>query len=381
MRVPPVALLAICAAITAVFANYIPIMRFTVPIWLVLLELIAGVIFLAPAVFSFVKHKTTVSPLSTSEATTLVTSGVFSITRNPMYVGMLLILVSIALWFETISGLIAIPLFIIIIDRFQIRVEEKHLIEKFGQAYRDYAQRVPRWLIIRGELLKMDDANKACGCSGDPKFDGVDPAYKRILWVVIAINAIMFIVEMSAGKLAGSQALQADALDFLGDSLTYGLSLAVIGMSLKARSMAALLKGVSLLLMGLWVFGSTVYQVLILGVPEAQIMGVIGLLALAANLASVFLLMRYKDGDANVRSVWLCSRNDAIGNVAVMIASVAVWFTMSAWPDLIVAAIMAGLFLRSAQLILIQAWQECRSGEDLGALESHGHKEGHDHAH
>ena len=191
----------------------------------------------------------------------------------------------------------------------------------------------------------------------------------------------MFIVEMSAGKLAGSQALQADALDFLGDSLTYGLSLAVIGMSLKVRSMAALLKGVSLLLMGLWVFGSTVYQVLILGVPEAQIMGVIGLLALAANLASVFLLMRYKDGDANVRSVWLCSRNDAIGNVAVMIASVAVWFTMSAWPDLIVAAIMAGLFLRSAQLILIQAWREYRSGEDLGALESHGHKEGHDHAH
>jgi Co/Zn/Cd efflux system component len=232
-----------------------------------------------------------------------------------------------------------------------------------------------------GELLKMDDANKACGCSGNPKFDGVDPAYKRILWVVIAINAIMFIVEMSAGKLAGSQALQADALDFLGDSLTYGLSLAVIGMSLKVRSMAALLKGVSLLLMGLWVFGSTVYQVLILGVPEAQIMGVIGLLALAANLASVFLLMRYKDGDANVRSVWLCSRNDAIGNVAVMIASVAVWFTMSAWPDLIVAAIMAGLFLRSAQLILIQAWREYRSGEDLGALESHGHKEGHDHAH
>lgn len=231
------------------------------------------------------------------------------------------------------------------------------------------------------ESLKMEDTNKACGCSGNPKFDGVDPAYKRILWAVIAINAIMFIVEMSAGKLAGSQALQADALDFLGDSLTYGLSLAVIGMSLKARSMAALLKGVSLLLMGLWVFGSTVYQVLILGVPEAQIMGVIGLLALAANLASVFLLMRYKDGDANVRSVWLCSRNDAIGNVAVMVASVAVWFTMSAWPDLIVAAIMAALFLRSAQLILIQAWQEYRSGEDLGALESHGHKEGHDHAH
>ncbi|MEP0940959.1 MAG: cation transporter [Rhizobiaceae bacterium] len=224
----------------------------------------------------------------------------------------------------------------------------------------------------------MSDENNACGCSGNPTFDGLDPAYKRVLWVVIAINAVMFLVEMSAGKLAGSQALQADALDFLGDSLTYGLSLAVIGMSLKARSMAALLKGMSLLLMGLWVFGSTAYQVLVLGVPQAEIMGAIGLLALAANLASVLLLMRYKDGDANVRSVWLCSRNDAIGNVAVMVASVAVWFTVSAWPDLIVATIMAGLFLRSSQLILVQAWQEYHSsGEDVGALQDHGH----DHAH
>lgn len=216
-------------------------------------------------------------------------------------------------------------------------------------------------------------AGSACGCSGNPRFDGVDPAYKRVLWAVIAINAAMFFVEMSAGRLAGSQALQADALDFLGDALTYGLSLAVIGMSLKVRSMAALLKGMSLLLMGLWVFGSTVYQVFVLGMPSAQIMGVIGLLALAANLASVVLLMRYKDGDANVRSVWLCSRNDAIGNVAVMAASAAVWFTASAWPDLVVALLMAGLFLRSAQLILAQAWKEYRSGEDLGALAHHGH--------
>ena len=213
----------------------------------------------------------------------------------------------------------------------------------------------------------------ACGCSGNPKFDGVDPTYKRVLWIVIFINAAMFFVEMSAGKLSGSQALQADALDFLGDALTYGLSLAIIGMNLKVRSTAALIKGLSLLFMGLWVFGSTVYQIFILGVPSAQIMGLIGLLALGANLASVALLMRYKDGDANVRSVWLCSRNDAIGNVAVMIASFAVFLTASAWPDLIVAIIMAGLFLRSAQLILVQAWQELRSGEDIGALESHGH--------
>lgn len=217
----------------------------------------------------------------------------------------------------------------------------------------------------------------ACGCSGNPQFDGLDPTYKRVLWAVIVINAAMFLVEMSAGKLAGSQALQADALDFLGDAFTYGLSLAVIGMSLKIRSTAALFKGLSLLFMGLWVFGSTVYQFFILGVPKAEIMGVIGFLALAANTASVLLLIRYKDGDANVRSVWLCSRNDAIGNVAVMVASAAVWLTATAWPDLIVAIIMAGLFLRSAQLILIQAWQEYQRGVDSGALESHGH----DHAH
>jgi Co/Zn/Cd efflux system component len=212
-----------------------------------------------------------------------------------------------------------------------------------------------------------------CGCSGNPVFDGVDPRYKMVLWIVIIINAVMFVVEMTAGKLAGSQALQADALDFLGDAVTYGLSLAVIGMGLKVRSSAAMFKGISLAMMGLWVFGSTVYQFFVLGLPKAEIMGVIGFLALAANLISVLLLMRYKDGDANVRSVWLCSRNDAIGNVAVMFASVAVWYTATAWPDLIVALIMSGLFLRSAQLILQQSWREFSSGEGLASISSHGH--------
>ncbi|MEZ5872512.1 MAG: cation diffusion facilitator family transporter [Nitratireductor sp.] len=232
----------------------------------------------------------------------------------------------------------------------------------------------------RTNTSSCDTVNAQCGCSGSPAFDGMDANYKRILWLVILINAVMFVVELLAGKLAGSQALQADALDFLGDSLTYGLSLAVIGMSLKVRSSAALLKGFSLLAMGLWVFGSTLYQTFILGLPRAEIMGVIGLLALAANIASVLLLMRYKDGDANVRSVWLCSRNDAIGNVAVMAAGIAVWFSRSAWPDLIVAIIMAGLFLRSAQLILGQAWQEYSTGKDMGALSSHGHDHGHSHS-
>lgn len=197
-------------------------------------------------------------------------------------------------------------------------------------------------------------------CDHEVKFDGVSADYKRRLWIVIAINAGMFAVEMGAGRLAQSQALQADALDFLGDALTYGLSLAVIGAALRVRSAAALAKGVSLFAMGLFVFGSTLYRVFYVGVPTAGIMGGIGFMALVANLASVVLLAKYKDGDANVRSVWLCSRNDAIGNVAVMIAALGVWGTATGWPDLIVAGIMAGLFLSSAQQIMRQALREWR---------------------
>ena len=192
-------------------------------------------------------------------------------------------------------------------------------------------------------------------------FEGMSDDYRRRLIAVIVINAAMFVVEMAAGYLARSQALQADALDFFGDSLTYGLSLAVIGMPLATRANVALLKGASLLAMGLWVLGSTAWKVLYTGVPEAEIMGLIGFLALAANVASVILLIAYKDGDANVRSVWLCSRNDAIGNVAVMIAALGVWGTATGWPDLIVAAIMASLFLSSAWQIITQALEEKRA--------------------
>jgi Co/Zn/Cd efflux system component len=199
-------------------------------------------------------------------------------------------------------------------------------------------------------------------CGHNASFEGLSADYKRRLWLVIAINAAMFVVEMGAGAIAGSQALQADALDFFADSATYGISLAVIGASIPVRAWAAFAKGMSLTLMGLWVFGSTAYHVLILGLPRAEIMGVVGFLALAANVASVLLLMRYKDGDANVRSVWLCSRNDAIGNVAVMLAALVVWGTVTKWPDLIVAAIMAGLFLWSSMQILRQSWRELQTG-------------------
>jgi len=193
-----------------------------------------------------------------------------------------------------------------------------------------------------------------------PVFDGVDPRYKRVLWIVIGINGAMFLTEMIAGQLAGSQALKADALDFLADTVTYGLSLAVIGATLRKRASAALLKGFSLSAMALWVFSSTVYQTLVLGLPKAEVMGMIGVLALAANLTSVLLLLPYKDGDANVRSVWLCSRNDAIGNVIVMFAALGVWGTATAWPDLAVAAVMAAIFLTSSVQILRQAWAEYR---------------------
>lgn len=199
-----------------------------------------------------------------------------------------------------------------------------------------------------------------CCSGGVPVFDGMSPRYRRILWTVIAINGAMFLTEMVMGQLAGSQALKADALDFLGDTVTYGLSLAVIGASLRKRSTAALFKGLSLSVMAIWVFGSTIYQTLVLGLPRAEMMGIIAFLALAANLGSVMLLRPYKDGDANVRSVWLCSRNDAIGNVVVMVAALGVWGTATAWPDLIVAALMAGVFLTSSTQILRQAWAEYR---------------------
>jgi Co/Zn/Cd efflux system component len=202
----------------------------------------------------------------------------------------------------------------------------------------------------------------SCCAEGVPVFDGMDPRYRRILWTVIAINGAMFLTEMIAGHLARSQALQADALDFMADTMTYGLSLAVIGASIKTRATAALLKGSSLSLMAAWVLGSTIYQTLVLGVPRAELMGGIGMLALVANLSSVLLLMRYKDGDANVRSVWLCSRNDAVGNVVMMFAAVAVWGTGTAWPDLAVAALMAAIFLTSSVQILSQAWAEYHHG-------------------
>jgi Co/Zn/Cd efflux system component len=198
----------------------------------------------------------------------------------------------------------------------------------------------------------------ACGCDSNLQFDGISKNYIKILWVIIGINVVMFFVETSASVVSDSMALRADALDFLGDSLTYTLTLLAIGHSLRWRASAAMFKGITLALMGVWVLGSTLYRVFVLGVPNELIMGSVALLAFFANAVSALLLLKYRNGDSNVRSVWLCSRNDAIGNLAVMLAAVVVYQTQSHWPDLIVAFLMALLFLHSAFLILRQAISE-----------------------
>lgn len=202
----------------------------------------------------------------------------------------------------------------------------------------------------------------SCQCEQNAAFDGATSAYRRALWWVVLINAGMFIIELSGGWLSGSKALQADALDFLGDTFTYLISLLVIGKALSLRSKVALFKGLTLGLMGVWVLGSTLYRAFFMLTPEPVLMGGVAILAFCANLLSVLILMKYRDGDANVRSVWLCSRNDAIGNLFVLAAALGVWGTASGWPDLLVALIMASLFLHSSWLIIRQALRELRTG-------------------
>lgn len=199
------------------------------------------------------------------------------------------------------------------------------------------------------------------GCCESPQFDGLSPAYKRALLLVIAINGVMFIVEMLAGFASGSQALKADALDFGGDTATYAISLAVLAAPIGVRARASLFKGASLAAIAGFILITTALRFFGGDTPEAQTMGMIGVIALLANVASVIILLRWRDGDSNVRSVWLCSRNDAIGNVGVIAAGGAVALSGSAWPDLIVAALLATLFLKSSASIITQARQELRA--------------------
>ncbi|MBN8505115.1 MAG: cation transporter [Burkholderiales bacterium] len=186
------------------------------------------------------------------------------------------------------------------------------------------------------------------------------PRYRRVLWVALFINAAMFGVEVLAGLAAGSVSLLADAVDFFGDAANYGVSLMVLGMAAAARARAALLKGLCMAAFGVFVIGRTLWSLQAGGVPEPLTMGAVGLLALLANVTVAAMLYAWREGDANMRSVWLCSRNDAIGNLAVMAAALGVFGTGSAWPDLLVAAVMAGLALSAARSVLKQARHELR---------------------
>lgn len=206
-----------------------------------------------------------------------------------------------------------------------------------------------------------------CGDHDHGKTNVQDGCYRRVLWAVLAINAAMFVVEIAAGVAAGSASLQADALDFLGDAANYAISLFVIGMALSTRAMAALVKGASMGLFGLWVAGVTIWHALHGTLPEATTMGAVGSAALIANAASFALLWAYRSGDANMRSAWICTRNDVLGNLAVLLAAIGVFGTGTGWPDVIVAAIMSTLAVQGAVTVIRDASHELRHGHAMAA--------------
>lgn len=202
-------------------------------------------------------------------------------------------------------------------------------------------------------------ADDCCSTScGAPRRD---EKYRRIIIAALLTNATMFAVEVVAGLAAGSVSLQADALDFLADAANYGISLLVLGLALKWRARAALVKGWSLGILGVIVLGSTVWNTIAATVPEAEVMAAVGTLALLANVGVAALLFGYRRGDSNMRSVWLCSRNDAIANIAVLVAALGVFGTGTGWPDIIVASIIAALSVSAAFQIIRQASTELRS--------------------
>ena len=187
---------------------------------------------------------------------------------------------------------------------------------------------------------------------------GVDPRFRRALWIALVVNAAMFVVELGASWRSGSVSLMADSIDFFGDAANYALSLAVVGMALSARAKASLVKAACMGGFGVFVLGKAAWNLGHGVTPEALTMGGIGLLALAANVGVAIILYRFRSGDSNMRSVWICTRNDALGNVAVMVAALGVFGTGSAWPDLAVAAIMGTLALTGAATVLRHARRE-----------------------
>lgn len=197
-----------------------------------------------------------------------------------------------------------------------------------------------------------------------------DPIFQRVLWIALIANLSMFFVEIVASYLGDSMSLQADALDFFSDSANYGISLFVVGMAITARAKATLFKGATMALFGAWVIGSAVYRALTGSAPDPSMMSMIAFLALVVNVAVAFLLYRYRDGDSNKQSIWLCSRNDAIGNVAVMLAAAGVFASASRWPDLLVAGIIASLNISAALHVIRLARAELRSADAQCELDS-----------
>jgi Co/Zn/Cd efflux system component len=217
----------------------------------------------------------------------------------------------------------------------------------------------------------MKEARMSAHCNHDHDHAadarGMSPRYRTILWIALVVNLAMFIVEIGAGFSSGSTSLLADAIDFFGDAANYAVSLAVMSMALAWRARAALLKGASMLAFGVFVLGRAVWAYTHGITPDAIEMGAIGSLALLANVGVAALLYAYRDGDANMRSVWLCTRNDALGNVAVMLAALGVFGTGTAWPDLLVAAVMAGLAIGGGWAVVRHARAELRTADTLPA--------------
>lgn len=200
-----------------------------------------------------------------------------------------------------------------------------------------------------------------CSCSHSNTSGATSARYRRILWVALAINLGMFLVEIGAGLHAGSVSLLSDSLDFFGDAANYGVSLWVLGLGVAMRARASLAKAVTMGSFGVFILSMAVANFVEGSVPDAPTMGVVGVIALLANLLVATLLYAYREGDSNMRSVWLCSRNDALGNLAVMLAALGVFGTGSGWPDLIVAALMALLSISAAVQIIRHARQELRT--------------------
>ncbi len=197
-------------------------------------------------------------------------------------------------------------------------------------------------------------------CKKDGGKHGWDCPYRQLLWVVLILNGGMFLVEMIAGSAAQSQALLADALDFFADASNYAISLFVLNKAVHIRAKASLVKAGTMILLGCVVVGGIIYNILYVDKPDHLTMGGVGFLALLVNILCALLLYRFRFGDSNRESAWICSRNDAVGNIAVMIAAVMVYATDTKWPDIVVAAIMAGLAIQGAWVIFHHARAELK---------------------